>query len=176
MRGQLNAMNFTGTMKNKNEDLLNKIVYLMQTDKSADAPADSIKWTKNLFRTRAIEQKKSLVQKVLAVLQMDLSPNKAVFGERSASVSAARQMLFGAGDNSIDLRITKANVGFTITGQILGTGFAGAEIKLISSTKSFTSQTNELCEFRLENISKGKYTFALNIQDKEIIIENIEIG
>ena len=169
-------MNFTGTMNNEHEDLLNKIVYLMQTDKSADAPADSIKWTKNLFRTRAIEPKKSLVQKVLAVLQMDLAPNKAVFGERSASASAARQMLFSAGDISIDLRITKANTGFTIAGQILGTGFNGAEIKLTSSTKSFNTQTNELSEFRLENISKGKYTFLLNQHNQEIIIENIEIS
>ncbi len=167
-------MNLTGTMNNKNEDLLNKIVYLMQTDKSADAPADSLQWTKNLFRTRAIEPKKSLVQKVLAVLQMDLSPNKAVFGERSAS--AVRQMLFSAGDNSVDLRITKANKGFTITGQILGADFAGAEIKLTSSNKSFTSQTNELSEFKLENISKDKYTLSLNIQHREIFIENIEIG
>jgi len=163
-------------MNNEHEDLLNKIVYLMQTDKSADAPADSLKWTKNLFRTRAIEPKKSLVQKVLAVLQMDLAPNKAVFGERSASASAARQMLFSAGDISIDLRITKAGNGFTIAGQILGTGFAGAEIELRSAERSFTVQTNELSEFGFDTIAKGKYTFSLTLRDKEIIIENIEIG
>jgi hypothetical protein len=169
-------MNLFGTMNNNNEDLLNKIVYLMQTDKSADAPADSIQWTKNLFRTRAVEPKKSLVQKVIAVLQMDISPNKAVFGERSASASAVRQMLFGAGDNSIDLRITKANKGFTIAGQILGEGFANAEIKLANAEKSFSAQTNELSEFKFENISKGKYTLSLILGDNEIIIENIEIG
>jgi hypothetical protein len=166
-------MNLFGTMNNNNEDLLNKIVYLMQTDKSADAPSDSIQWTKNLFRTRAVEPKKSLVQKVIAVLQMDISPNKAVFGERSAS--AVRQMLFGAGDNSIDLRITKANKGFTIAGQILGEGFANSEIKLANAEKSFLSQANELSEFKFENISKGKYTLSLTMGNNEIIIENIEI-
>ena len=176
MRGQLNAMNLTGTMNNKNEDLLNKIVYLMQTDKSADASADSIQWTKNLFRTRAIEPKRSLGQKIMAVLQMDLSPNKAVFGERSASASAVRQMLFNAGDHSIDLRIAKANIGFTITGQILGADFAGAEIKLTGSKKSFITQIGELSEFQLENISKDTYTLSLNTQHTEIIIENIKIG
>ncbi len=167
-------MNFTGTMNNENEDLLNKIVYLMQTDKSADAPADSIEWTKNLFRSRAIEPKKSLVRQVLARLQMDLSPTKAAFGERSAS--AVRQMLFGAGDNRIDLRITKANIGFTITGQILGAGFAGAKISLTSKGKSFTAQANELSEFKFDNISKATYNLSLTSQAKEIIIENIEIG
>lgn len=169
-------MNFTGTMKNKNEDLLDKIVYLMQTDKSVDAPANSIKWTKDLFRTRAIEPERFLVQKIIAVLQMDLSPNKAVFGERSVSAAKARQMLFGAGSNSIDLRISRVKKGFTMTGQILGEGFAGAEIKLTKPERSHTSQTSELSEFKIENISGGKYTLSMNQNNQEIIIEDIEIG
>ncbi len=68
---------------------------------------DSVKWAKNIFRTRAAEPKRSFAQKVLGVLQMDLSPDKPAYGERSASAGQVRQMLFGAGENSIDLRITK---------------------------------------------------------------------
>lgn len=166
-------MNFAGKMNN--EDLLNKIVRLMQTDNSADAPSDSIKWTKNLFLSRAAAPKKSLVQKVLAVLQMDLSPDKAAFGERSASASAVRQMLFGAGDYQIDLRIAKTNKGFTVTGQILGADSAEAEIKLFNDRKNFTAKINELSEFKFDNISKDKYTLSLTFKDKEIIIESIEI-
>ena len=101
-------------MTNENENLINKIVSLMETDSSVDAPTDAIKWAKNIFRTRAVEPKKSLVQKVLAVLQIDLSPNKAAFGERSASGAQARQMLFQAGDNSIDLRIAETEKGFNL--------------------------------------------------------------
>src|SRR5436190_23459196 len=123
-------MNLTGTMNNENEDLLNKIVHLMQTDQSADAPADSIKWTKNLFRTRAAAPKRFLGQKVLAVLQMDLAPHKAAFGERSATSSETRQMLFSAGEHRIDLRIAKVKRGLTISGQILGEGADRAEIRL----------------------------------------------
>lgn len=164
-------------MKNNNEDLLNKIVHLMETDDSANAPEDSIAWTKNLFLSRAAEPKKSIVQKVLAVLQMDLSPDKAAFGERSASsASDVRQMLFGAGDYQIDLRIVQANKGFTVAGQILGEDFAGAEIAFFSGGKNFSAKTNELGEFRFENISKDKYTLSLTFKDKEIIIESIEIG
>jgi hypothetical protein len=168
-------MNFTNAMNNKHEDLLSKIVNLMQTDKSADAPADAINWTKNLFRTRAARPKQSLVRKVLARLQMDLSPSKAAFGERSASASEARQLLFSAGACSIDLRITKTRKGFTINGQVLGEEFAGAEIKLTGAKKSFISQTNELSEFRFENISKGKYNLSLHHKDQEIVVENIDI-
>src|SRR5688572_4369879 len=135
-------MNFTTTMDN--EDLINKIARLMQTDDSTDAPADAVKWAKNLFRTRAVEPKTSLVNKVLAVLQLDLAPNKAVFGERSASAASARQMLFPAGDKQIQLRIPEVNQGFKVNRQILGEGFAGAEVKLFNPEKSFTVKAGEL--------------------------------
>jgi hypothetical protein len=162
--------------KMNNEDLLNKIVNLMQADDSADAPEDAVRWSKNLFRARVAEPKKSLVQKVLAVLQMDLSPDRAAFGERSGALSAVRQMLFTAGDNQIDLRIAKENKGFKVTGQILGAHFAGAELKLFNESKNFTAKSNELGEFSFEKISKGQYTLSLILKDKEIVIENIEIG
>lgn len=162
-------------MNNENDNLINKIVYLMQTDKSADAPTDSIKWAKNIFRSRVAEPKKSLVQKVLAVLQMDLAPNKTVFGERSASASQARQMLFGAGDNQIDLRIETVKKGFNIKGQILGEGFENAEIKLENAENSFIANINELSEFKLANVAKGNYQLTLTSQEKNIIIENLEI-
>jgi hypothetical protein len=166
-------MKFTGKMND--EDLINKIVRLMQTDNSEDAPADAVQWSKNLFRTRAREAKKSLVRRIVAALQMDLSPDKAAFGERSAASSAARQMLFGAGANSIDLRITKTGKGFAVAGQVLGEGFAGAEVKLFSESKIFVTKSNELSEFRFENVSKDSYTLSLIFRDKEILVENIKI-
>jgi hypothetical protein len=158
-----------------NEDLLNKIVRLMQNDDSKDAPAETVRWSKNLFRTRAAEPKKSLVNKILAVLQIDLAPNKAVFGERSASASLSRQMLFDAGAQKIDLRITAVNKGFRVHGQVLGADFAGSEARIFNDEKSFTAKSNDLGEFSFEKISKGKYTLSLIFKDKEIIVENIEI-
>jgi hypothetical protein len=168
-------MNFTDNMSN--EDLINKIASLMQADDSTDAPADAVLWSKNLFRTRAaaVEPKKSVVERILAVLQVDLAPNKAVFGERSASSQQARQMLFDAGGFQIDLRIARINKGFKVNGQVLGAHADGAEVKIFNAEKSFTVKSNELSEFVFEKISKGKYTLSLNFQDKEIIIENIEI-
>ena len=166
-------MNFTRKMSN--EDLIEKIVRLMQSDESSDAPTDSVRWSKNLFRIRAVEPKRSVVERVLAVLQIDLAPNKAVFGERSASVSGVRQMLFGAGESHVDLRIAHIGKGFKVSGQILGEDFAGAEARLSSAEKIFTTKSNELSEFVFEKIKKGQYTLSLQIRDKEIIIENIKI-
>ncbi|HQU83844.1 MAG TPA: hypothetical protein PKY59_11990 [Pyrinomonadaceae bacterium] len=164
-------MTLTNKMNNSEENLLNQIVHLMQTDKSVDAPQDSIKWAKNIFRSRMVEPKKSFVQKVLAVLQMDISPNKAVFGERSASASQARQMLFEAGENGIDLRITETENGFDLRGQILGEGFANSVIK-IGETET---TTNDLSEFVFANIESGIYDLTLKNGETEIVIENLEL-
>jgi len=164
-------MNLNGKMNNYEENLMNKIVHLMQTDKSVDAPQDSIKWAKNIFRSRIAEPKKSLVQRVLAVLQMDIAPNKAVFGERSGSASQVRQMLFEAGENSIDLRVTETENGFDVRGQILGEGFANATIKFGDNE----TKTNELSEFSFTNIEGGNYDLTLKNDETEIVIENLEL-
>ena len=54
-------------MSKNNDHKINEIIGLMQTDESIDAPNDAIQWSKNIFRTRAIEPKKSVVERVLAV-------------------------------------------------------------------------------------------------------------
>jgi hypothetical protein len=157
---------------NSNDELINKIIHLMQTDDSVDAPADSLKWAKNIFRTRAVEPKKSLVQKVLAVLQMDLSGAQPAFGERSGSVSQTRQMLFQAGDNSIDLRISKGEKGLLVQGQILGAGFADSVARL----GDFQAAANELSEFKFMGIPDGKYDLVLQTADREIVIAGLELN
>ncbi len=144
----------------------------MQTDKSSDAPQNAINWSKNIFRTRAASPKKSFVEKVFAVLQMDLSPNKAVFGERSASASNARQMLFEAGENSIDLRIKETGKGLEIHGQILGKGFANATVKL----GEFETKANEMSEFKFTSVSNGKYDLNLQSGEREIVIEALDLN
>ena len=158
-------------MNTGNENLINKIVHLMETDESVDAPQDAIKWAKNLYRTRATEPKKSFVQKIAAVLQIDLAPGKAAFGERSASSAEARQMLFSAGENSVDVRIAKTEKGFNVRGQILGEGFAGCTVKL----GEFETVSNDLGEFSFAEIPGGKYDLTLQTNDAEIVIENLDI-
>jgi hypothetical protein len=156
---------------NSNDELINRIIHLMQTDNSADAPADSVKWAKNIFRTRAAEPKKSLVQKILAVLQMDLSGAQAAFGERSATLSQTRQMLFQAGDNGIDLRITEDENGFHVQGQILGEGFDNCTVLL----DDFQATANELSEFKFTEIPAGEYDLVLRTTEREIEIAGLEL-
>jgi len=160
-------------MGNNNSDkTVEKIIYLMQTDKSVDAPQDAIEWSKNIFRSRSVALKKSFVRKVLASLQLDLLPNKTVFGERSASASRTRQMLFEAGENSIDLRIKETGKNLEIHGQILGEAFEGAIVKL----GDFETKANDLSEFKFTGIPSGKYNLSLQAGEKEIVIEDLDLS
>jgi len=162
-------------MSKTNDQDLNRIIYLMQTDESFDAPQDAIQWSKNIFRSRVAEPKKSVVERFLAVLQMDLSPNRAAFGERSASASQVRQMLFQAGDNGIDLRIKQDEKGLNVQGQILGEGFANGSIIISSESGSFEAQTNHLSEFEFAEIPNGEYTVRVRGGEKEIVVERLEL-
>ena len=158
-------------MSKNNDQEINELVRLIQADKSIDAPANAIQWSKNIFRARAAEPKKSVLEKVLAVLQMDLSPNRAAFGERSASASQARQLLFQAGENALDIRIAKTERGFNLHGQILGEGFAAGTVKL----GEIEAPINELGEFKLTEIPGGKYDLSVRKGEKEIAVENLEL-
>lgn len=165
-------MNLTGTMQN--EKFLNHVLTLMQTDTSSDAPQDAIKWAKNVFAARATAPKANIIQRVFAVLKMDLRPGDAVFGERS-SASVARQMFFEAGDHAIDLRITGSGDAFSIKGQILGGGFSDAELMLVAGNHKTSTIVSDRGEFEFENITKGAYNLIVIASDNEIAIENIQI-
>ena len=149
-----------------------KIINLMRGDDAADAPPDAIRWAKNLFAARVAAPQKSVVQRIMAVLQMDLSPNKAAFGERSASASKARQMLFQAGENALDIRISPAVSGYNLHGQILGAGFANAVVRI----GEYETIADETSEFKFADVPSGKYNLSFRSGEREIVIENIEIN
>lgn len=158
-------------LMSKNDQIDKKIIYLMQTDESVDAPQDAIRWSKNIFRARTVESGKSIVEKILGVLQMDLSPDRAAYGERSASASQARQMFFQADKNALDIRIIKTAKGFNLHGQILGEGYSDGTIKI----GRFETKANDLGEFKLTGIPVGKYALSVQTSEKEIVVENLEL-
>jgi len=147
----------------------------MRRDDSVDAPPDSIRWASNLFRARATQPKQSLVKKIAAVLQMEISPRKPAFGERSASTTKVRQMLFRADDNAIDLRIEPSKKGFTLRGQILGTGFSDAVVTLSDDIRPRETRTSGASEFQLDNVAAGRYELVIRGESLEISLKAIDI-
>lgn len=162
-------MRFNREMSNSREDNLKRIIHLMQTDNSADAPADAVRWSKNIFRTRA--KQPTVVERIKAVLTADLKPGKAVFGERSGTAQA-RQMLFGAGERAVDLRISASEEGFEVRGQILGEGFENCSVKL----GDLETVANERAEFILTGVPAGTWDLEINNGEEMIEIEEIQVS
>ena len=163
-------------MNNQEEKTLEHIIRRMGTDRSVDAPADAIKYAKNLYRSRISEPKPSLIRRIVAVLQADLAPDRAAFGERSATGGQARQMLFESGENAVDLRITAVDNGFDVRGQVFGDGFEGAEIELADDEHSFPARLDELSSFKLAAVPSGVYSLSVKGSDSEIFIESLTIS
>ena len=147
----------------------------MLSDTSVDAPAGAIKYAKNLYRSHAAEPKASIIQRVLAVLQSDLAPNRAAFGERSAAGSQARQMLFDSGENAVDLRITAAESKFDLRGQILGAGFEKGEIEVAGKKTSVKAVIDDMSGFKISGLQAGEYRLTMKGSDTEIVIEQLEL-
>lgn len=156
-------------MSESRDKNIERIIRLMQTDDSADAPAEALKWSKNIFRTR--QKQPSALQKIKAVLKLDIAPGQAVFGERSGAAEA-RQMLFEAGEFGIDLRVSASEGGFEVKGQVLGEGFENREVKF----GDHVTRTNDLGEFVFEAVEAGTYTFSIGNGEDEIVIDGLEIS
>lgn len=147
----------------------------MQADTAVDAPADSLKYVSDLFRTRAAAPKVSLLRRIVAVMRADLAPNTAAFGERSASQGQARQMLFETGDNAVDLRVTAIEDCFAIRGQILGEAFENGTVELANDQNTFEAAIGDDSEFKLSNITAGDYSLTIRGGTAEIFIEQISL-
>lgn len=160
-------------MMNAEEQKLEHIIRRMQTDKSVDAPADVVKYVKNLYRSRVAQPQTSAIRRFVAALKMELSPDRAAFGERSGSASATRQILFEAGDNAVDLRIAKSGKNFDIRGQILGPGFSGCDAILAGDEGSMKSTIDENSGFQFNQIKTGEYSLTIKSDQSEIFIEQL---
>ncbi len=107
---------------------------------------------------------------------MEIAPNKPAYGERSASTSTVRQILYSAGDNAIDIRIEKDKKGFTVRGQILGGGFAEATVRIAADNNTFEITVDEAGEFRLDNIPAGSYEITIHNAEVEITLKAFDIS
>jgi hypothetical protein len=155
------------------EQKLEQIMRRMAADRAEDAPADAIRYAKNLFRTRAVEAKPTVLRRILASLQVDLEPNRAAFGERSAAGAEARQMLFDAEDNAVDLRVTAAADRFDVRGQVLGAGFEAGEATIMAGELQYRSPLDAQGGFSFGGLEAGEYSLTISGRSIDIQIEKI---
>jgi anti-sigma factor RsiW len=149
-------------------------VNLMRTDEAEDAPRDVLASVVNMFRSRAVEAGPSLVRRVLAALSFDSMQPGLAYGVRSGQ-AAARQMLYSAGENDLDLRVQPIGDAWVVSGQVLGE-CAGGRVELKGTDAEVSGELNELCEFTLPGVAPGSYTLRLSMKDVEVEIPELQLG
>jgi hypothetical protein len=150
---------------------LDRLVQLMRSDKSEDAPSYVIQRALRLMRQPAPER--GGLRRLLALVQFDSYHQPLAAGVRSGP-DAVRQMLFVAEDTELDLRIVPENGLWRIAGQVLGADTAGS-ITLSGAEADHEVALNELSEFQLPPVHKGSYSLILRTGTYEIVAE-MEIG
>lgn len=154
---------------------IEKIINLMLCDSSVDAPKSEIEWAKSLSRSIVLSPEPSLIHRIVAVLVRELSVDQRVFGERSSSPAAARQMLFTADDYAIDLRLTSSSTGTNIHGQILGDQCDVTRVNIHNREFSDETMIDDSDEFRINNVPSGVYALVLSSDKVEIVLNDLEI-
>jgi len=153
---------------------LESVMALMRTDESEDAPRDLLSYVINMFQQNRLERESSILRRLVATLTFDSMTTAPAFGVRSAQ-SEARQLLYSAEENDIDLRITPRNELWIVAGQVLRADCVGGQVELAGPTGSAVAPLNDLCEFTLPPVSAGKYSLRVKIADLEVEVPELEL-
>jgi hypothetical protein len=156
---------------------LERLIGLMSTDNSQDAPVSIINRAKDLFRLRSVPTPPvtGLRSRILAALHFDSLGLAPAFGVRSGK-PGARQLLYSTGTDEIDLRIEPAGEGWIVSGQVLGKSAASGRAILQGPSGLSQTTLNELSEFTLPPIPAGVYKLILSLVNVDVELEEIRIG
>ncbi|HSE20137.1 MAG TPA: hypothetical protein VLB68_00725, partial [Pyrinomonadaceae bacterium] len=127
----------------KTFDRLQHVVGLMKKDTSEDAPRDVLQRALNIF---GAPERVSLLKKIVAALSFDSFTLEPTFGTRSGQ-SEARQLIFSADENDIDLHISAQENKWVIAGQVFGQGCKEGEVNIEGENVSLSSALSDSCEF-----------------------------
>jgi anti-sigma factor RsiW len=155
---------------------LKRAIALMRSDDSQDAPPWAIARAVGLFRSRAEQAAPlpNLRERVLARLRLDSAQRPLALGLRTGQ-AAARQLLFGAGEHDLDIRLTPAGSAWVVSGQVLGAEASGS-VELRGEAIRMRAGLNDLSEFALPPVPAGRYALILRLAEAEIAIADLEVG
>lgn len=155
-----------------------RVTTLMRADASVDAPRDLVFNAVRLFSSRRTERAHGLLRRIVAALAFDSATRTPAFGVRSGQAAPARQLLFGAGDFDVDLRLAAGEEGWTVSGQVLGPCVGGrveAFAPGVEGGPAASVSLNDLCEFTLPPVPEGVYALRLRLNDTEIEIPELSL-
>lgn len=153
---------------------LKRVIRLMRSDQSEDAPQQFIFDAFTLFNLRPVTTPSRQRPRVQAVLLFDSARQPFVVGIRTLSFDV-RQLLFSAAGREIDMRIIPSGALWIVWGQLLGSEEIGT-VELQDADSSVQTTLNTLNEFSLPPVQSGTYTLTIALNDVELEIADMQIG
>lgn len=154
---------------------IQKVIELMRSDESSDAPRDILAYALNIFRAGERTPAPSLLRRIIATLTFDSLNVAPAFGVRSGQATS-RQLLYSAEENDIDLRITmEENDRWILSGQVLRDDCLRGRVELEGRSAFVAEDLNEQCEFELPPVPSGKYLLRVRLQDVEVEVPALEL-
>lgn len=148
---------------------------LMRSDEIESAPAELVKFAKDIFRRRTAVRNPSTLKRIIAVLTFDSLSAAPAYGLRSQADSG-RQLVYSTETVDIDVRVSPENEEWQIAGQLPGSLCESGEVNLEGEKFSATAKLNQLCEFSFSSVPGGTYKLALHLPDVIIEIPPLELG
>ena len=138
-------------------------------------PEELVERAIRLFRPPSSSGSPNPLQRVRAMLDFDSLYAPQPLGLRSGQ-PIERQLLFTAGELSVDLRIIPLGTLWSLAGQVLGPSTGGGQVALASAATGAEATLNELSEFMLPPVPAGDYTLTLRVGGVQIEIDKLQVG
>jgi hypothetical protein len=164
-------------------DWYNRVSVVAASDDSVMPPAWVLKRAVRIFETQ--RSKPSVVERIgkaVASLVFDSLARPALAGVRSTE-TASRQLLYKAGDFSVDLQVVPAEgASVDLIGQVLRESEPGFEsvdrlgLDLMRGGEIVCStSTNEMGEFALAGVDPGVFDMRVRLQEGTIFVPGLPI-
>lgn len=152
-----------------------RLIDLMQTDRSHDAPEHVLNRAFRLLRTHRLTPAEPRPRRSFtALLRRDSARSGFALGVRGGPIPT-RQLLFDIGNgNELEVRIEQSKAGWLVAGQILGACNRG-QVVLEGVAGEASTELNELCEFSLPPHPGPVYKLVLRLDDVEVDVPILEL-
>jgi hypothetical protein len=128
----------------------------------------------NIYRQPAAKTRKSLTNRLAGLLIFDDWKPEFALNER-LSFQDTRQLLYKAGDYTIDLRVHLADDRFLISGQIFPEAFA-AVVRIYNAKISLETSLNEDGEFDFPPFDEGNFNLQIVTENETIELNDISLA
>jgi hypothetical protein len=182
-RASVGAHLATGCMAcGENRTWYERVRLAASTDDSVAPPPWVFKRAVKIFEKTQRPGLAERVGQAIASLVFDSFARPALAGVR-ASETANRQLLYRAGDYSIDLQIVQSDPpNAELIGQVLREGEAnfesvsGLKLEIVQGDRSVSSAvTDQMGEFRVSGIEHGVYDLRVELSEGNITVPDLPI-